>query len=254
MAANLDILLKAIENPMRRRLLYKLSHEPHYPLQLSHELKISQQAIAKHLKVLEEAGIIKHYRESSSSGGPPRTYYRTTNNFSIRIDVGTRIFDVELQKLDRSDSELPGVDKEPDMEVDDLLCTIKRRYREASEIRDPLDRVRHMSELIESIEGSVRSIENERFQLCRIKNEILDDAQNLMNSIDDYEERTILYDLLCNVSPTVKELSEEFDVRESVIEEVLERLRSRGILPLRRQNIVLRSTSMEDSENQNYDR
>ena len=52
----LDALLSVIENPARRRILEALVREPHYPLQLSKELGMTQQAVIKHLKVLERAG------------------------------------------------------------------------------------------------------------------------------------------------------------------------------------------------------
>ena len=54
---DLDMLLAAIGNPTRRRILRKLVKETHYPLQLSKELSVSQQSIMKHLKVLEESDL-----------------------------------------------------------------------------------------------------------------------------------------------------------------------------------------------------
>ena len=48
----LDEILSVLENPIRRRILQKLSRESNYPLQISKELNVSQQAIMKHLRVL----------------------------------------------------------------------------------------------------------------------------------------------------------------------------------------------------------
>ena len=50
-----DESLSILENPTRRSILRHLVKEPHYPLQLSELLDVSQQAVVKHLKVLEEA-------------------------------------------------------------------------------------------------------------------------------------------------------------------------------------------------------
>ena len=44
-----------LENRARRSILQHLVREPHYPLQLSELLDISQQAVMKHIKVLEKA-------------------------------------------------------------------------------------------------------------------------------------------------------------------------------------------------------
>ena len=69
---DIDVLLTMIENPTRRRILESLVKEPHYPLQLSKELGISQQAVMKNLNVLEKNGFVISYQESSSMG-PMRT-------------------------------------------------------------------------------------------------------------------------------------------------------------------------------------
>ena len=48
-----DESLSILENTTRRAILRHLVKEPHYPLQLSELLDVSQQAVVKHLKVLE---------------------------------------------------------------------------------------------------------------------------------------------------------------------------------------------------------
>ena len=55
---DLDRLLMVLENPIRRPILAKLANETHYALQLSRELTVPQQAIMKHLRVLEENGLV----------------------------------------------------------------------------------------------------------------------------------------------------------------------------------------------------
>ena len=55
---DLDILLSMVENPTRRKILESLVKEPHYPLQLSKELGISQQAVMKNLNMLEKNGMV----------------------------------------------------------------------------------------------------------------------------------------------------------------------------------------------------
>ena len=50
-----DEALNILENKARRAILKRLAKEPHYPLQLSELLEISEQAVVKLLRVLEEA-------------------------------------------------------------------------------------------------------------------------------------------------------------------------------------------------------
>ena len=50
----LDAVLQLIENPVRRKIIKRLSQEPSYPLQLSKELGLGQPLVAKHLGPLLE--------------------------------------------------------------------------------------------------------------------------------------------------------------------------------------------------------
>ena len=59
----LDELMGVLENHTRREILSKLAKETHYPLQLSKELNVSQQAIMKHLKVLEDYDLVESFEE-----------------------------------------------------------------------------------------------------------------------------------------------------------------------------------------------
>ena len=98
----LDQILAILENPTRRRILQKLSRERHYPLQLSKELRVSQQAITKHLKVLEDFHLVKCRPEKSDSGGPERKCYVASYSFSLMIDCAPNLFNVEMKPLSKS--------------------------------------------------------------------------------------------------------------------------------------------------------
>ena len=83
---DMDTILAIVENPTRRRILQAVVREPHYPLQLSKELGISQQAIVKNLNLMEKEGIVVSYRESSDRG-PERIFYRPSSEFTITIEA-----------------------------------------------------------------------------------------------------------------------------------------------------------------------
>ncbi len=70
----LDAILSMINNQVRRDIIKRLSQEPSYPLQLSKELGVGQQLIAKHLDALEDAGIVASSLEPSPIG-PSRKEY-----------------------------------------------------------------------------------------------------------------------------------------------------------------------------------
>jgi len=90
----IDNILFILSNRLRRRIIELLSEEPRYLFQLSKELGdvASQPAILKHLRELEEHGIVESYEESSVGSRKPRKYYRLRNSFHISICVGDQAF------------------------------------------------------------------------------------------------------------------------------------------------------------------
>ena len=86
-----DDVLSILENKSRREILELLTKEPHYALQLSDLLQISQQAVVKHLSILEKAGFVSVDKVPSEKGGPPRKVYKVTESWCLRLDIGARL-------------------------------------------------------------------------------------------------------------------------------------------------------------------
>jgi Predicted transcriptional regulators len=68
-------LLPILENEMRRRILSILSLRPSYIFELARFLNTSQQLVAKHIKALEKAGLVRKVGEEESPFGPKRILY-----------------------------------------------------------------------------------------------------------------------------------------------------------------------------------
>ena len=81
-----DQLLELIGNETRRRILTLLSGKPHYILQISKELDVTQPAILKHLALLEKAGVIESYLKESPLGAS-RKYYRICDSVDIEVAI-----------------------------------------------------------------------------------------------------------------------------------------------------------------------
>ena len=94
-----DEALSILENPTRRQILRRLVKEPHYPLQLSELLDVSQQAVVKHLRVLEKSGFVDSERVPSQKGGPPKKMYTVNQSFSLRLDLGPDLFRAEHRSI-----------------------------------------------------------------------------------------------------------------------------------------------------------
>jgi ArsR family transcriptional regulator len=55
--ADTDVLLDVLGNETRRRILNLISHEPMYFNQLAKEIRTGQQAILRHVKILEDTSL-----------------------------------------------------------------------------------------------------------------------------------------------------------------------------------------------------
>src|SRR5579875_2896322 len=68
-------IFDVLSNETRRRILEILAEEPAYLNQLTREIRVSQQAILKHLEYLQERGIIKSFIVRGEGGTPPKKHY-----------------------------------------------------------------------------------------------------------------------------------------------------------------------------------
>lgn len=168
---DMDSILSIVENPTRRRILQALAREPHYPLQLSHELGVSQQAIMKNLALMEKEGILERYRESSNMG-PDRNFYRPTSSFSIVIDMRGNMFEVRMTTPERP--ALPtqhNAAEKPDL--DDTRAKIA------------------------AIDRQLAEFEKQRQQLIKQRSSLLTGFLRDSGAADmDYAHRMLIYDML----------------------------------------------------------
>lgn len=88
--------LRIVGNETRRKILFLLSEEPHYILQLSRELNVTQPAILKHLGILEKTGLVESFKGKSKRGAD-RKYYKIRDNINLQIVIGPEEFKVIRQ-------------------------------------------------------------------------------------------------------------------------------------------------------------
>ncbi len=146
----IDAILEAIENHMRREILKRLAEGRQYALQIARELRTTQQAVIKHLAVLQEKNIIRFAGEERSNRGAPRKFYEVSKKFSLFIDVGPGIFNIREYDLD-------------DVNYEDIMRDF-----------EGLDR----GEILEKIEKEIRNLEMRRAKLLKLKEDILRELIN----------------------------------------------------------------------------
>ena len=201
---DMDSILSIVENPTRRKILQAVVREPHYPLQLSKELGISQQAVVKNLNLMEREGLVVSYRESSDRG-PDRIFYKPSSEFTITIDMRNSMFEMRMISTgERMEDRNPSSDDQENKtheeqkleEVRAKISSIDRQIAEFDRRRSAM--VRQRSDLI---------------------NEFLDgtDLRNL-----DYEHRELLYDMLNRPNWSAEDISKSLGFNESVVSRMID--------------------------------
>src|SRR5215212_10558752 len=98
---NFGLILDIIGNNTRRKILATLAREPMYFNQLAKEIAVGQQAILRHMKTLEDIGLIESYAEKSNLGAPDRKYYRLRSSLSLTICLSEDAFSIQNRKIEQ---------------------------------------------------------------------------------------------------------------------------------------------------------
>jgi len=192
-------LLSMIENPTRRRILEVLAIEPHYPLQLSKELGISQPAIVKHLDQMERIGMIRGYQEESRMG-PKKTLYVPNSEFTLLVDMRNGMFTVRLAQP--SDSVFDGASGD----VSDNLSDEQEEERKGKREKERIEGIEEIRNNISEIDQQLREIEELRSKMIRRRESLI---SMMLNAVSEstYRHRSLLYELLNEPEKDLNELS-----------------------------------------------
>jgi ArsR family transcriptional regulator len=196
----LDVLLSVIENPTRRRILEALVREPHYPLQLSKELGLSQQGIMKHLRMLEELDLVRSFLEDSDQGGPSRRRYFPTTGFTMVVDIGPGLFNTEVASRP---FENQGAEKQ------------ERDGRRLLDLRKDLG----------EIDQELVRLKERRAELIAEKERALEEAGRAVESSPmDYRSRKIVYEYILHPQMSAKDLARGLGLRDDSVEKIISML------------------------------
>ncbi|MDE0953338.1 MAG: helix-turn-helix domain-containing protein [Candidatus Poseidoniales archaeon] len=181
-----DEAMDILENQARRHILKHLVKEPHYPLQLSELLEISQQAVMKHIKVLEKAGFVESQIVPSEKGGPPKKMYKVNQSFSLRLDLGPDLFRAEYRKMPsggpmRLSNKLPT---ELDPLIDRLGTRRKLPMSDAMNILSDLD-------------SALERIDDQRDAIIALHQQVMSKAsKGVTENSESYEERIMAREMM----------------------------------------------------------
>jgi len=214
-----DEAVTILENRARRSILQHLVKEPHYPLQLSELLDISQQAVMKHIKVLEKAGFIDAEIVPSEKGGPPKKMYKVNQSFSLRLDLGPELFKAEHRNIPsggpmRLSNKLPN-------ELNSVIDRLGTR-RELS-----------MSEamnLLSDIDSALEKVDQQRDAIIALHQQIMiKTSKEVSEYAESYEERIMAREMMTQPRrPLDLDIfSQNLRIQESQAENIMETIRDR---------------------------
>ncbi|HXW95248.1 MAG TPA: ArsR family transcriptional regulator [Nitrososphaerales archaeon] len=209
----LDTILQVVENPVRRKIIKRLSQEPAYALQLSKELSLGQPLVAKHLVVMEHAGLVSSAKEASPAG-PPRKKYSLAKGVTITMDVGPNVF------LERGMSLRPR----PAAKSSEEVIRLRRMLDRAIGVNDGRKRLTSLSEVLSEVDIRMEGLESERADLLDVRNQAMREASRIAENLAGRDMRRVLFHILNEHNREVRRISEALNIREFSVKEILDEL------------------------------
>ncbi len=217
---NIDVLLDVLGNDTRRRILQLLADEPRYFIQLSKDLGVSQQAVLKHLEILERHGFVTSYSEQSSMPAPKRKYFQLNMSCMLAIGITRDAVDFVFQDIPHKSEE----------EIEEKeLKNLARRVGDLENLEDPIETFESSDALLKEINSRLKELTEVEIFLLRMKQRITRVAhKTIRESFDEELHRQILYSTIGEEKqPNVDQLSVMLDTREKEVSQALKILKQK---------------------------
>ncbi len=208
----IDSILTVIENPIRRKIIKRLSQEPSYPLELAKEIGEAQQLVTNHLAVLEKMGIVSSTTETSPRG-PNRKIFFLKQSASLSLSFGTHLFNEQCLNFEALPSELS-------VQATDF---IKRLSEIQSSARE--SKIEPFSYLLRDIDAKLEDLDSEKTVLLFIRNLAMKNAsKDLEAQAKTHDERRILHHILDERNKDIESISNALNLKESLVRMILKKL------------------------------
>ncbi|MEM3670911.1 MAG: helix-turn-helix domain-containing protein [Thermoprotei archaeon] len=195
-------IFEVLGNETRRRILELLAEEPAYLNELSRELRVSQQAVLKHLEYLLDRGLIEPCTVDYDSGGtPPKKYYRLSKSLTFLGGLTPSVMEYAIAEPD-----IPRTNGPLKLEVDpeQLQARLEDIMR-----GDEGTSLRELREFIRGLDEKMRSAVTAYSILMDTKRRALEYGRDtLRGKLKAREERKILYRFLAMDDEQMKEYFE----------------------------------------------
>ena len=220
-------LLNLLGNGTRRKIIAILSNEPKYFIQLSKELGVSQQAVLKHLALLEEYGLVSSFRAKSNFAAPDRKYFRLSKPVYLSVGITEDSMHMDLKNLD--DENVVRSDNKKNFRK---IIQKSKNIENKSEMSIVVNEV---NSIIRTINARIEQLEEEKMELLRLKQQATQKVHEVIReTLEEDLTRRILYSILTSSSRLdVTDLSEILNIREKEIKEAMKELENKFSINLK---------------------
>ncbi|MDV3244868.1 MAG: ArsR family transcriptional regulator [Nitrososphaerales archaeon] len=209
--SELDSVLGEVENPIRRRIMARLSQEPNYQLQLSKELGVSQQLVAKHLGSMEDAGLVGSVFEDSPRG-PQRKEYLLKKSISVTVDLAPNLFRARVFSF----GAMPGLDSEN--------AQVIAKINEVLRYPDEAAKLGPLAQIINEVDRKLKETEEQRAVLLYLRNLALREAALASTSLDKQDRLKVLHYIMKEQHGSSVDISTSLGIQRKVVGGVLEEI------------------------------
>jgi ArsR family transcriptional regulator len=220
---NIDVLLDVLGNETRRRILQLLADEPRYFIQLSKDLGVSQQAVLKHLEILERYGFVTSFEGESDYAAPKRKYFQLSRSCMIAIGITKDAVQFVFHEIPQESASRESTIKRS------ALKSVQRGVAGLEQEKDHAKILAQSDSLLKEINQKLADLANTEISLLRLKQRITRTAHEAIRAgFDEELQRQILYSTIGEEKrPGVDQLSEMLDAREREISDAIRALKQR---------------------------
>jgi predicted transcriptional regulator len=212
-------VVEVLGNPVRRRLIEKLSEAPDYTLRLSNELNIHQQSAAKHMKVLKNAELVDVIRQKSKKGAD-KNVFSLNKFYSLQIDFSPNLYNQRLISFNN-----PSLWTTADKYMDQL----EDKVTDLGDEESGIDKINPLGNIVQSIDDELESLEKRRARLLYIRNLAMNTSVQALDELDR-KKRQVMHFILNQGSTTVNAISRHMQLREEIIRDLVSDLENEDIV------------------------
>ncbi|MCE7743983.1 MAG: ArsR family transcriptional regulator [Candidatus Heimdallarchaeota archaeon] len=230
--ADPDKIFLALKSNTRRKILSMLASEPMYLTQLAFNLNLGQQAIFRHLQLLEEAGLLDSDFKDAGQGAP-RRYYQIARAVRVEVQISPEMFDIGLFDVPKVEVKTPKDFPE--------LAEIVTKCAELEKTPNSKEKLSVYSNLLKDLSKELNKVNIAKSiaeaTYSNIRRQIRAIAFDMLPQRID--QRIIQTLASRGGELTIEDLSLILNLTEETIEERMIELDETGLVKLEKKNILL---------------